>query len=74
MLCLRAELRQLVCLALLAIGGELSKRQGVLFHWWSLMFKAKRELLVVLPRYKVNMNFKHLHHILVGCLFEKMFH
>ena len=54
-----------------AVGGELSKREGVLFHWWSFSSKRNEKLLAVLPRYKVNMNFKH--HILVGCLFEKMF-
>ena len=45
------------------IGGELSKRQGVLFHWRSLSSKRNEKLLAVLPRYKVYMNFKH--HILV---------
>ena len=23
------------------MGGELSKREGVLFHWWAVQFKAK---------------------------------
>ena len=40
------------------MGGELSKREGVLFHWWAVHFKAKWWITAVLHRYKPNMNVK----------------
>ena len=40
------------------MGGELSKCEGVLFHWWPYSSKRNDRFTAVLHRYKLNMNFK----------------
>ena len=43
------------------IGGELSKRQGVLFlPMVALHFKEEREITALLPKWDISMIFNHL--------------
>ena len=40
------------------MGGELSKREGVLFHWWPFSSKRNDRLRPFYPEKKTKMNFK----------------
>ena len=50
------------------MAGELSKREGVLLHWWPFSSKRNAYCIAVLHRYEPNMNDKTTN--FVGYLFE----
>ena len=60
------------------IGGEFSKREGVLFHVGDRSVQNGTEITAVLPRYKPKMNIKTTLNLLEigfkGCFIKFSFH
>ena len=54
------------------MGGELSKCEGVPFHWWLFSSKRNDKLRPFYP--DINLIGTSKHHKFVGCRFETVFH
>ena len=54
------------------MGGELSKREGVLFHWWP--FSSKQNDILQLFYTDISLVNGQNHHNIIGYLFETVFH